>query len=53
LGLENIKDRKWHIESTCATSGEGLEAAFSWLADELRPQKQKENEKEKKTKKPE
>lgn len=53
LGLDNIRDRKWHIESTCATSGEGLEAAFSWLADELRPENKNDEEKEKKTKKSE
>jgi hypothetical protein len=48
--LEQITDRKWHIESTCAISGEGLENAFSWLADELGPQPKSEREKQKKTK---
>ncbi len=32
--------RRWHIQATCARSGEGLLEAFSWLAERCR-----ENEK--------
>lgn len=32
--------RRWHIQATCAFTGEGLLEAFSWLAERCR-----ENEK--------
>eukprot|EP01092_Planopodium_desertum_P008440 TRINITY_DN3507_c0_g1_i1.p1 TRINITY_DN3507_c0_g1~~TRINITY_DN3507_c0_g1_i1.p1 ORF type:complete len:183 (+),score=5.98 TRINITY_DN3507_c0_g1_i1:37-585(+) len=35
FGLEGIKDRKWHLQSCCASSGAGLEDGFTWLRDAL------------------
>lgn len=31
LQTSAIKDRKWHIQSTCATSGDGLYEGLDWL----------------------
>lgn len=36
LGLEDIRDKPWHICASNALSGEGLEEGVSWLADQLR-----------------
>ena len=35
LGLNRIlqKDRKWHIEASIATTGEGIKDGFNWLND--------------------
>lgn len=35
LGLSSISNRKWHVEATCATTGEGLIEGIGWLADTL------------------
>lgn len=35
LGLYNIKDRKWHICKTTATTGDGLQPGLEWLADTI------------------
>jgi len=35
LGLDNIKDHKWHIQATVATNGEGLADGLDWLCDIL------------------
>ena len=32
LGLHSIGDRKWYIQSTCATSGDGLYEGLDWLS---------------------
>lgn len=32
LGLHNLRGRNWYIQSTCATSGEGLCEGLDWLA---------------------
>jgi len=32
LGLQNLGGRKWYIQSTCATSGDGLYEGLDWLA---------------------
>jgi small GTP-binding protein len=32
LGLYNMRNRKWHIQATCATSGDGLYEGLDWLA---------------------
>ncbi|MCO5607921.1 hypothetical protein L7F22_062123 [Adiantum nelumboides] len=32
LGLHSLCQRKWHIQSTCATSGEGLYEGLDWLS---------------------
>lgn len=35
LGLEGIQERPWFIVSTNALTGEGLDEAFDWLADNV------------------
>jgi len=35
LGLSNIRGRRWYIQSTCATHGEGLYEGLDWLSGEL------------------
>jgi ADP-ribosylation factor protein 1 len=35
LGLHSIGDRKWYIQSTCATSGDGLYEGLDWLSTAL------------------
>ncbi|XP_063683286.1 ADP-ribosylation factor-like [Bolinopsis microptera] len=32
LGLQGMKNRQWHIQATCATSGDGLYEGFDWLS---------------------
>ena len=39
LGLHQIKDRKWFIQATCATSGDGLYEGLDWLANALNNKK--------------
>ncbi|XP_030373193.1 ADP-ribosylation factor-like protein 6 [Scaptodrosophila lebanonensis] len=36
LGLENIKEKPWHICSSNAVSGEGLEEGVQWLVQHIR-----------------
>jgi ADP-ribosylation factor protein 1 len=39
LGLHHmasLQDRKWHVQATCATTGQGLEEGFEWLHKTLR-----------------
>merc|ERR1712013_332829 len=36
LGLHSIKNRSWYIQSTCATSGDGLYEGLDWLSNELK-----------------
>jgi len=36
LGLNAMKGRKWYIQSTCATSGDGLYEGLDWLSNELK-----------------
>ncbi|MCJ1305723.1 hypothetical protein MMC08_008539, partial [Hypocenomyce scalaris] len=36
LGLHSLKQRAWYIQSTCATSGDGLYEGLEWLASSLR-----------------
>merc|ERR1719361_3204891 len=31
LGLYQVKDRQWHIQSTCAVTGDGLYQGLDWL----------------------
>jgi ADP-ribosylation factor protein 1 len=31
LGLNTLRNRTWYIQSTCATSGDGLFEGFDWL----------------------
>jgi len=32
LGLHSLRHRKWYIQATCATSGEGLFEGLDWLS---------------------
>ncbi|CEJ85970.1 Putative ADP-ribosylation factor [[Torrubiella] hemipterigena] len=36
LGLHSLRQRAWFIQSTCATSGDGLYEGLEWLATTLR-----------------
>ncbi|CDM28744.1 hypothetical protein DTO013E5_834 [Penicillium roqueforti] len=36
LGLQSLTRRAWFIQSTCATTGDGLYEGLEWLADALR-----------------
>ena len=35
LGLHNIRTRKWYMQATCDTSGDGLYEGLDWLANNL------------------
>nr|XP_043618391.1 ADP-ribosylation factor 1-like [Erigeron canadensis] len=35
LGLHSLHQRPWHIQSTCATSGEGLYEGLEWLSNKI------------------
>lgn len=35
LALDAIHDRPWHMRSTVATRGDGLEDGFAWLANQV------------------
>lgn len=35
LGLHNLRNRSWYIQSTCATQGTGLYEGLDWLSGEL------------------
>ena len=35
LGLHNLGARKWYIQSTCATTGDGLYEGLDWLSSAL------------------
>ncbi|EGS19181.1 uncharacterized protein CTHT_0058060 [Thermochaetoides thermophila DSM 1495] len=36
LGLHSLRQRKWYIQSTCATTGDGLFEGLDWLAQEIK-----------------
>ncbi|KAK2972846.1 hypothetical protein RJ640_028374 [Escallonia rubra] len=36
LGLYDLKNRKWHIQGTCALRGDGLYEGLDWLASTLK-----------------
>lgn len=36
LGLEKLKDKPWHISSSNALSGEGLQDGILWLIQQIR-----------------
>ncbi|KAL1917603.1 uncharacterized protein VTP21DRAFT_3996 [Calcarisporiella thermophila] len=36
LGLHALRQRKWYIQATCATSGDGLYEGLEWLSDGLK-----------------
>jgi len=31
LGLQQLRNRQWYIQSTCATTGDGIYEGFQWL----------------------
>jgi len=35
LGLHSLRQRKWYIQSACATSGDGLYEGLDWLSNTL------------------
>ena len=35
LGLHNLRNKTWYIQSTCATQGTGLYEGLDWLSNEL------------------
>eukprot|EP01103_Thecamoeba_quadrilineata_P000535 TRINITY_DN10464_c0_g1_i1.p1 TRINITY_DN10464_c0_g1~~TRINITY_DN10464_c0_g1_i1.p1 ORF type:complete len:177 (+),score=28.81 TRINITY_DN10464_c0_g1_i1:63-593(+) len=35
LGLNSVTGRKWYVQSTCATSGDGIYEGLDWLASQL------------------
>ena len=39
LQLNNVRDRKWYIQSTCAHTGEGLMEGLSWAENIIRQKK--------------
>lgn len=40
LGLHNLRQRKWHTQATCATSGDGLYEGLDWLSGQLQNARQ-------------
>lgn len=36
LGLEKIKEKPWHISSSNALTGEGLQDGVQWLVQQIR-----------------
>ncbi|XXG56232.1 hypothetical protein AAC387_Pa03g3706 [Persea americana] len=35
LGLHSLRQRRWYIQSACATTGEGLYEGLDWLSDNI------------------
>merc|ERR1712178_673827 len=35
LGLHNMRNRQWYIQSTCATTGDGLYEGLDWMSRTL------------------
>ncbi|KAI5684509.1 hypothetical protein M9H77_05737 [Catharanthus roseus] len=35
LGLHSLRQRRWYIQSTCATSGQGLYEGLDWLSTNI------------------
>ncbi|GAA0159513.1 G-protein [Lithospermum erythrorhizon] len=35
LGLHSLRQRRWYIQSTCATSGQGLYEGLDWLSNNI------------------
>ena len=36
LGLNQLRNRKWYIQGTCATTGDGLYEGLDWLSNTLK-----------------
>jgi len=41
LGLHSLRQRTWYIQSTCATSGDGLYEGLDWLSTALKNKSKK------------
>jgi len=41
LGLNQIRNRQWYIQATCATTGDGLYEGLDWLSSTLNNKKKK------------
>merc|ERR1712045_24365 len=39
LGLNQLRNRQWYIQSTCATTGDGLYEGLDWLSSTLNKKK--------------
>ena len=39
LALHSLRNRNWYIQSTCATSGDGLYEGLDWLSQQLKNRK--------------
>jgi len=39
LGLNALRNRKWYIQATCATTGDGLYEGLDWLSNTLNKKK--------------
>jgi len=35
LGLNQLRGKRWYIQATCATQGNGLYEGLDWLSQEL------------------
>ncbi|XP_077566358.1 ADP-ribosylation factor 4-like [Stigmatopora nigra] len=35
LGLNNLRNKEWYVQATCATQGTGLYEGLDWLSNEL------------------
>nr|GEY82689.1 ADP-ribosylation factor 2-like [Tanacetum cinerariifolium] len=46
LGLHSLRKRPWYIQSTCATSGEGLYEGLDWLSKNIANKDEARNSKE-------
>jgi len=36
LGLHKLRDRNWHVQSSCATTGDGLLDGLTWLTNQVK-----------------
>lgn len=36
LALHSLRGRKWYVQATCATSGDGLYEGLDWMSNELK-----------------
>merc|ERR1712216_659872 len=39
LGLHDMRNREWYIQSTCATTGDGLYEGLDWMSRKLAARK--------------
>mmetsp|Transcript_26792 Transcript_26792/g.67333 ORF Transcript_26792/g.67333 Transcript_26792/m.67333 type:complete len:185 (+) Transcript_26792:224-778(+) len=39
LDMKKITSHPWHVQPACATTGEGLDEGFDWLADRIKDKK--------------